>query len=148
MSGTDADGETLTYALTGTSAAPGLIRFSLPGLPAGKYRDQAMALMSRAPGKRDEAAAALARLETSASSPSLEGPQDQVMDVVRLAEIHVFDGRMDQAFATLTKKRDQLTRYPNANLYVGYLQQEARLSPFLKPLHADPRWAVFMDARG
>jgi len=116
-------------------------------LPAGKYRDQAMALMSRAPGNRDEAAAALARLEAHVTSPPLDGQQDQVMDAIRLAEIHAYDGRIDQAFAMLMKKRDELSHYPNSDLYVGYLLNESRLSPFLKLLHADPRWAVLMDWR-
>jgi hypothetical protein len=35
--GASLQNKTYTYALTGTSAAAGLIRFSLPGLPGGKY---------------------------------------------------------------------------------------------------------------
>ena len=31
--------------------------------------------------------------------------------------------------------------------YVWYLQHEARLSPFLKVLHGDPRWAEFVRGR-
>ena len=38
-------------------------------LPAGKYRDQAMALLVAAPGHRDEADAALRRLEAYVPAP-------------------------------------------------------------------------------
>lgn len=112
-------------------------------LPPGKFRDQAMSLMSRAPGYRDEAAAALARLETYLPAPQLEGPQDRIMNAVRLAETYAFIGRTDLAFATLTKKLDELMQQPETATYAWYLRFESRLSPFLKPLHSDPRWAEF-----
>lgn len=117
-------------------------------LPAGKFRDQAMSLMFRAPGHRDDAAAALARLETHLPAQSLEGPQDRIMNAVRLAEAYAFMGRTDQAFAALTKKLDELTQRPETAAYAWYLRLESRLSPFLKPLHSDPRWAAFTDGPG
>jgi TolB-like protein/Flp pilus assembly protein TadD len=110
-------------------------------LPPGKYRDQAMSLMFRASGHHDEAAAALARLEAYVPAPPLEGPQDRIMDAVRLAETYAFTGRTDTAFETLASKRGELTRRADPDHYIRYLSYESRLSPFLKPLHDDPRWA-------
>lgn len=115
-------------------------------LPPGKFRDQAMSLMSGAPGYRDEAAAALARLETYVPTPPLEGPQDRIMDAVRLAETYAFTGRIDLAFATLTDKYGDLASRTDPGLYIWYLRHASQLSPFLVPLHADPRWAAFMNS--
>lgn len=116
-------------------------------LPPGKYRDQAMSLMSRASGHHEEAAAALARLEAYVPAPPLEGPQDRIMDAVRLAETYAFTGQNDKAFESLTSKYEELNRRTDPDLYTWYLSHELRLSPFLKPLHADPRWAAFMTDR-
>ena len=116
-------------------------------LPAGKYRDQAMALLVAAPGRRDEADAALRRLEAYVPVPPMDSSQHTVMDSVRLAEIYAFRGRPDQAFATLDAKLTSLKTRPQ-KIYAWYLRHESRTSPFLKPLFADPRWPAFLGENG
>lgn len=113
-------------------------------LPAGKYRDQAMALLGALPGHRDEADAALHRLEAYVPASPQDTLEYTIMDSVRLAEIYAYRGRPDRAFATLTAKFDSLRAHPQATIATWYLRRESRLAPFLMPLHADPRWAAFI----
>lgn len=114
-------------------------------LPPGKYRDQALALLRDAPGRRAEADAALARLEAYVPAPPQDTPEHTTMDSIRLAEIHAWRGSTDKAFAILHGHRDELEGITEAASYFWYLRNEARLSPFLKPLHADPRWSALFD---
>ena len=113
-------------------------------LPAGKYQDQAMALLFAAPGRRAEADAALRRLEVYVPAPPMDTPEHTVMDSVRLAEIYAYRSQPDEAFAILMAKLDSLRPHPQAAAAMWKLRHESRLAPFLKPLHADPRWTAFM----
>jgi TolB-like protein/DNA-binding winged helix-turn-helix (wHTH) protein/Flp pilus assembly protein TadD len=113
-------------------------------LPPGKYRDQAMALLHALPGRRAEADAALRRLEAYVPAPPQDTPDHTVMDSVRLAEIYAFRGMSDRAFATLSAELESLLQRSERRRYAWYLRYEARVAPFLKPLHADPRWPAFM----
>jgi hypothetical protein len=45
---------------------------------------------------------------------------------------------------TLTEEFAALVDHTGANVHVWRLKQELRLSPFLKSLHADPRWATLL----
>ena len=115
-------------------------------MPEGKYRDHGLALLYRAPDHRAEADAALARLirRRSSAADSIFGG---VIDDIRLAEVQAFRGMTEEAFATLAKKKDALERGRDSERPVaGYFLNEARVSPFLKALHSDPRWAAFMSA--
>jgi TolB-like protein/Tfp pilus assembly protein PilF len=115
-------------------------------MPEGKYRDHGLALLYRSPDHRAEADAALARLirRRSAAADSIV---DGVMDEIRLAEVQTFRGMTEEAFATLARKKDALERGPASERPVAsYFQNEAHLSPFLKALHSDPRWAAFIPA--
>jgi len=114
------------------------------GLPPGNLRDQAMALLHAAPAHREAADAALARLEVYTPVPPQDTPELTTLDSVQLAEIYAFRGRNDEAFSVLETKRDSFARHPERRLYLWHLRSESRLSPFLKPLHADPRWAALM----
>ena len=109
-------------------------------LPQGKYRDQALALLHALPDHRAEADAALRRLEAYVPVPPQDTPDHTVMDSVRLAEIYAFRGMNDRAFATLAKKLESLRPRSEGEIYVWKLRYESRVAPFLKPLHADPRW--------
>ena len=113
-------------------------------LPAGKCRDQAMALLVAAPGRREEANAALRRLEAYVPAPPIDRPEHTIIDSVRLAEIYAYRGRPDDAFATLMAKLESLRTHPHAALVTWILRRESRVAPFLKPLHADPRWAELL----
>lgn len=106
----------------------------LANLPAGE-RDYGLALLHEAPGRRAEADAAFARL----SARSAGG------DNIQLAEICAFRGRLDEAFAALASARGAIARNNGAaRARTWEFQQQLRVSPFLNPLHSDPRWAALM----
>ncbi|MFZ2508185.1 MAG: winged helix-turn-helix domain-containing protein [Steroidobacteraceae bacterium] len=117
-------------------------------MPEGKYRDHGLALLYRPPEHRAEADAALARLirRRSEAADSIVGG---VLDDIRLAEVQAFRGMTEEAFATLARKKGALERGPDSELPVAsYFQNEARVSPFLKALHSDPRWATLISEAG
>ena len=65
-----------------------------------------------------------------------------MLATIRLAEVYADRGQRDAAFELLATEyreieRNRATR-PRA---LWYFQDEMRLSPYLKPLHSDPRWA-------
>ncbi|MGB5131426.1 MAG: hypothetical protein WBO00_02345, partial [Steroidobacteraceae bacterium] len=115
-------------------------RSAIAQLPEGKFRDHGLALLYQAPGRLAEADTALKRLAAR--------PVD-TMDNVRLAEVYAFRGMSDEAFASLQGHRDVLERAevlgPNR---IRQFQREMRVSPFLTPLHADPRWNALMIEPG
>lgn len=114
----------------------------LAGMPEGRARDYGTALLYALPAKRTEADAALARL---AMTPNDSALRDDIVEVIRLAEIYAFRGQEDEAFATLEGKKETLaSRSDISASFLGYLRYEARLSPILKSLHSDRRWAAFI----
>jgi TolB-like protein/DNA-binding winged helix-turn-helix (wHTH) protein/Tfp pilus assembly protein PilF len=114
----------------------------LAGMPEGRNRDYGTALLYALPAKRTEANAALARLAMASNDFALE---DDIFEVIRLAEIYAFRGQEDEAFATLEGKKEALASRSHINAsFLGYLRLEARLSPILKSLHSDRRWAAFI----
>ncbi len=105
-------------------------------LPEGKVRDQAMAPIHVATGRDREADATLARMAAS---------QDEIFDTIRLAETYAYRGDANQALHLLEGRKQSLSRERGADsAHVWYLQHEARMSPFLKVLHGDDRWAAFI----
>lgn len=108
-------------------------------LPPGEARDHALALLSHAMGRRSEADAALKRLAAeSGQSPD-----------IRLAEVYAFRGMKDEAFQALDGLRDAVERNePAMASQIWTWQLEMRVSPFLKPLHDDPRWTALMVEPG
>lgn len=69
----------------------------------------------------------------------------EIMDSVRLAEVYAFRGMNDEAFATLQEKKADLELdRDSGTAWAGRLQTEARISPFLKTLYADPRWTALI----
>ena len=109
-------------------------------IPPGKYRDHAVALLHAVPERKTEADAALLRLAAATES---------IGDSVRLAETYAYRGMNDEAFATLEGRLAALlVDVEVRHLTTRYLRYESRLSPFLKRLHADPRWARFIAHDG
>ena len=109
-------------------------------LPEGKFRDHALALLYQAPGRLADADAALMQL---ASQPG------DTMDSIRLAEVYAFRGMNDEAFASLQRERGALEHAKDlVRARIWHLQAEMRVSPFLKPLHPDPRWEALMAKPG
>lgn len=106
---------------------------TIDGMPKGPDRDYALALTHRAPGKQQEADAALARLAAA--------PRD-VPVVIYLAEVYANRGRKDEAFELLDSYYRQLERERDLRPRALWsFQDEIRLSPYLKSLQSDPRWA-------
>ena len=100
-------------------------------LPEGKFRDHGLALLYQAPGRLAEADVALKRL---AAQPG------DTMASIRLAEVYAFRGMSEEAFASLQGQKDALERAKDLGPpRIWHFQNEMRVSPFLKPLHADPR---------
>jgi TolB-like protein/DNA-binding winged helix-turn-helix (wHTH) protein/Tfp pilus assembly protein PilF len=100
-------------------------------LPEGAPRDHGLALLYRAEGRQQDADAALDRLEAEST---------QAVDV-RLAEVYAFRGMKDAAFQALDGLREAIERNEASTAsQLWSWQVELRVSPFLKPLHDDPRW--------
>lgn len=104
-------------------------------LPEGEARDHGLALLHEAPGHEAEADAALKRLAARPVEPGS----------IRLAELYAFRGMDEEAFAALFAarrmaglERDAAQR---AARRVAYMWADLIRSPYLKALHADPRWA-------
>jgi tetratricopeptide (TPR) repeat protein len=104
-------------------------------LPKGKFRDHGLALLWDVPGRLPEANLALQRL---AAQP------DDTMDSIRLAEVYAFRGMSQEAFASLQGRMEALERDENGWFWIRIFQRQLNVSLFLKPLHADPRWAALM----
>lgn len=107
----------------------------LGGLPDGEARDHGLVLLRHAQGRKAEADAALDRLAArSAGTPD-----------IHLAEAYAFRGMTDQAFQALEGLQVAVDRDDPADASkIWTWQIEMRVSPFLKPLHADRRWAALM----
>ena len=101
-------------------------------LPEGAERDYGQALLAYATGDLAQADALLARLVDES---------DQTPDIP-LAEVYAFRGMTEAAFAELESIRGAVARdEPAMASQLWSWQVELRVSPFLRPLHADPRWA-------
>jgi TolB-like protein/DNA-binding winged helix-turn-helix (wHTH) protein len=108
-------------------------------LPKGEFQDAGIALLFDSPDDWQDAEAALGRL--------VGGSGDYMHDL-RVAEAWALRGRDDEAFRWLRHARDGLEAGPELAARIWWLQNEMFMSPFLKPLHADPRWAVLMATPG
>ena len=116
-------------------------------LPEGKHRDYGLALMYQAPGGRAEADAALARLVAQPDDD--QSFDEDIVDAIRLAEVQAFRGMNDRAFESLENKKSSLERrWGSESPVVWYFTHEAKVSPFLKTLHADPRWTTLTTFAG
>jgi TolB-like protein/DNA-binding winged helix-turn-helix (wHTH) protein/Flp pilus assembly protein TadD len=128
------------YVLAGTARVLiGLGRYDeaapiIDRLPAGNTRDCVIALLHRAPSRRQEADAALRRL--AAATRNLD-------DEVCLAEAYADRGLKDEAFDLLARRYQALesdrAARPRAR---WYFQNEIRRSPYFVGLRDDPRWAA------
>ena len=99
-------------------------------LPEGPWRDQAEAMLAFRSGDSDGANAALDRLQHSQESRAL-------------AYVHAFRGETDEAFRRLQWAADSATS-EEERWEQGVRLTELSTSPFLQPLHADPRWPAWL----
>jgi TolB-like protein/DNA-binding winged helix-turn-helix (wHTH) protein/Flp pilus assembly protein TadD len=104
-------------------------------LPEGELRDHGLALLAHAQGRRAEADTALERLAAqSTTTPD-----------IRLAEVYAFRGMKEEAFDALRGLKIAVARNKAALAsQIWSWQLELRVSPFLKPLHSDPRWTALL----
>ncbi len=102
--------------------------------PAGRYRDARLALAYFARGDIVEGDAMLARLSAPGEAPGLDSE-----GAIAIAEVHAVKNDPDQAFEWL-----DVARQPSGSKHVRTQGKELKwnlqMAPFLKPLHADPRW--------
>jgi serine/threonine-protein kinase len=102
-------------------------------MPPGIEWDQAEAMLAFQSGKRAAADAALARL--------LQSPNPAA--AVNLVQVYAFRGEADAAFRWIGRATDHLLSLgePWGSRHDFF---EFRASPFLRPLHGDPRWAAWL----
>jgi hypothetical protein len=105
--------------------------------PDGSSRNMILAMAWHGLGHAGESEAALLALSES----------PQALDRLRTAEVHAFRGEIDEAFRWLSDPpQDAAGRLqvisPSA------LSWMIPLSPFLRPLHSDPRWVTWLEASG
>jgi predicted Zn-dependent protease len=100
--------------------------------PSGLSRDLTFALLTRDPQNGAAARATLSRLEV---------PPADVRSVVALAEAYANNGEIEAAFRALAIARSECDRRRTELPYLcWHLIEDSTISPFLKPLHGDPRW--------
>jgi TolB-like protein/Flp pilus assembly protein TadD len=103
----------------------------------GSERDFVLALMDRAPGRREESDAALQRLAGSAVT---------IRETIHLAEAYAHRGQDEKALGTLLEFRRGLDReYAQRPRDWWYFQDEVRTAGLLRSLHDDPRWTVLTE---
>lgn len=108
---------------------------AIADLPDGEPRDHGLTLLYHATRRKAEADAAMKRLAARSAEPVN----------IRLAESYAFRGMIDQAFRALDGFRQILeSDEPSMASQIWSWQLEMRVSPFLKPLQADPRWQPLM----
>ena len=96
--------------------------------PEGDNRNQGLAIVEHALGRKAAAEAALHEL-TRGADPG---------DAVRVAEVYAQRGNIDEAFRWMETARARFG--PDARLTPEWRWAwQLRFSPFLRPLHADPR---------
>ncbi len=103
-------------------------------LPDGYRKDQCLALVHYAKRRNAPADAALARLIALS-----EQPRTDVEVKLLVGEVYAYRGMNDEAFEWLNLVSRQ-TRDDRAVRPAWWIQEELPLSPFLQPLHEDPRW--------
>jgi TolB-like protein/DNA-binding winged helix-turn-helix (wHTH) protein/tetratricopeptide (TPR) repeat protein len=105
--------------------------------PDSLQRTRGMALVYHALGRTADADAAMQDLA------SLSG----VVAARSLAEVHAFRGDTEESFEWLSVALDR-ARMEASDTRERELMQELRLSPFLKPMHNEPRWRAIVPPVG
>jgi TolB-like protein/DNA-binding winged helix-turn-helix (wHTH) protein/Tfp pilus assembly protein PilF len=106
---------------------------SLESLPASVERDGVLAIALFAAGRTGEAEALAAGLAAD----------DSYRAAARLADFHAFSGDTESAWTWLDLSRERMAH----DAFGGRRwRQFTMISPFLRPLHGDPRWAAMYDA--
>jgi DNA-binding winged helix-turn-helix (wHTH) protein/tetratricopeptide (TPR) repeat protein len=104
-------------------------------LPDSLARDRGMALVHHAQGHQAESASILERLS---ANPEIEA-------ATVLAEIYANLQMPDKSFHWLNLATERRFIAEEAHQGSNFLS-DMRNSPFLRPLHGDPRWAVWLES--
>jgi TolB-like protein/DNA-binding winged helix-turn-helix (wHTH) protein/Flp pilus assembly protein TadD len=109
-------------------------------LPAGYSRDLCLALAHFARGELAESDAMLAKLLALGEAPNVDAAV-----ALAIAEVYAVKSDPDQAFEwlDLARRRIESDGVPMSD---SELKGELQLTPFLAPLHADPRWNELLAA--
>ena len=102
-------------------------------LPEGITRDMGMAMIHHALNQETQSNAAIERIKTN---PGVES-------ATRLAEIYAHRGNLDESFKWLASATDRTFDNGQNRLDRFYLKLMFT-SPFLRPLHHDPRWEKWL----
>jgi TolB-like protein/DNA-binding winged helix-turn-helix (wHTH) protein/Tfp pilus assembly protein PilF len=102
-------------------------------LPQGTWRDQAETMLAFRSGDSDGANKVLERLQQS----------QEIGAPAAVAYVHAFRGETDEAFRWLQRAAESV---PAGEEWweSGARLTELRSSPFLQPLHGDPRWPAWL----
>jgi TolB-like protein/DNA-binding winged helix-turn-helix (wHTH) protein/tetratricopeptide (TPR) repeat protein len=112
-------------------------------MPEGHLRDERLAIAHFTHGQAREGEAALQRLIDRASQEKAE------VDVaVAVANVYAARNDVDRAFTWLGTARQRAEDRDGALMGQGALFDGMQVAPFLKPLHADPRWAALRPRGG
>ena len=110
-------------------------------MPAGYRRDQRFALAYFARGDVAEGDAMLARLLALA-----EKPDSDPTVAVAIAEVYAARNDPESAFKWLDTARRRSESQPGGLLPGWAMHEHLQIAPFLKSLHADPRWGELLAA--
>jgi Flp pilus assembly protein TadD len=106
-------------------------------LPVGPMQEQRLAIVHSAKGDAKRAEEALAHVVAQA-----EKQEQDAVAALSVAEVFAMRKDYDRAFQWLD------TAYQRSRIQPGIprwgLRENLRMTPFLKPLHADPRWAELL----
>lgn len=114
---------------------------AVEGLQPGPRAAQCIALVHEARGERAQAESILAHLTASAEAR----PDDWVLHIT-IAELQASMERVDAAFASLQSAAASAVVSGSVSRSWQFVS-ELQISPFLAPLHADPRWEALLAAR-
>ena len=109
-------------------------------MPEGYLRDGRLALAHFARGDVREGSAVLASMRAQAEKPDFDPRLPEA-----IAEIYATRNDLDHAFEWLDKAQPRTPRQIEV-LPAWALREILQLSPFLKSLHADPRWGELITA--
>ena len=98
----------------------------------------ARAMGLHALGRSDEALEEMDRL----------AEQPAIFTDIGNARFHAFAGDPEAAFAALDRLVAALSTLPDGASSMRIIVNTFRASPFLQPLHDDPRWARFLEVTG
>jgi TolB-like protein/tetratricopeptide (TPR) repeat protein len=113
----------------------------IPRIPTGYRRDKRFALVHFARGEESQGNAMLSRLLAQARTP-----ESDPTVAVAIAEVYAVRNDPDSAFKWLDTARRRSESQPRSPLPPWAMHEDLQYVPFLKSLHADPRWGELLAA--